>query len=57
MASSPPKGSASYKKKDGVLSLAADMQSVSWTPAAPPGAAPSLTVEVAAIKSELPSFF
>ncbi|KAI9765587.1 MAG: RNA polymerase II transcription factor B subunit 1 [Geoglossum simile] len=30
----PPKGSASYKKKDGVLSLPRDAQSVSWTPVA-----------------------
>ncbi|KAI9821452.1 MAG: RNA polymerase II transcription factor B subunit 1 [Thelocarpon impressellum] len=45
----PPKGSATYKKKDGTLVLSKDLQSVSWTPVAPPGASSALTISVSAI--------
>ncbi|KAI9800643.1 MAG: hypothetical protein M1825_003965 [Sarcosagium campestre] len=45
----PPKGSATFKKKDGTLALAKDSRSVSWTPIAPPGAPASLTVQVSSI--------
>ncbi|RPB17374.1 hypothetical protein P167DRAFT_499111, partial [Morchella conica CCBAS932] len=41
------KGSASYKKKDGALLVLKD--SVTWTPAAPPGAPPSLTIPTSTI--------
>jgi transcription initiation factor TFIIH subunit 1 len=30
----PPSGSAAYKKKDGVLSMSSDFQSVAWKPKA-----------------------
>lgn len=43
------KGSASYKKKDGALLVLKD--SVTWTPAAPPGAPPSLAIPTSTITS------
>ncbi|KAJ5086674.1 hypothetical protein NUU61_007981 [Penicillium alfredii] len=43
----PPSGAASYKKKDGTLTLADDEQSISWIPAA--GASGTLTLAVASI--------
>ncbi|KAH0559444.1 hypothetical protein GP486_004042 [Trichoglossum hirsutum] len=42
------KGSASYKKKDGALSLSRDAQSVTWTPSPSAGSAP-LTIAVSNI--------
>lgn len=50
----PPRGSANYKKlkKDGTLALSNDGQSVSWTPAAPPGSKPALLVPVDSITSK-----
>ena len=47
----PPRGSAAYKKKDGTLALSKDSQSVSWTPVAPPGSKPGLTLPVSIITS------
>ncbi|KZF24843.1 RNA polymerase II transcription factor [Xylona heveae TC161] len=44
-----PRGSATYKKREGTLSLSQDHQYVSWTPVAPPGASPALTLTVATI--------
>ena len=46
----PPSGSASYKKKDGTLTISQDSQSVSWIPAAS-GASGSITLSVAHITS------
>ncbi|KAI9858183.1 MAG: RNA polymerase II transcription factor B subunit 1 [Trichoglossum hirsutum] len=43
----PPKGSASYKKKDGVLSISRDAQSVSWTPSS--AGSTSLAIAVSSI--------
>ena len=48
----PPRGSAAYKKKDGTLVVSKDTQSVSWTPVAPPGSKPALTLLVSSITSE-----
>lgn len=48
----PPRGSAAYKKKDGTLALSKDIQSVSWTPMAPPGSKAALTLSVSSITSE-----
>ena len=48
----PPRGSAAYKKKDGTLALSKDRQSVSWTPVAPPGSKPALTLPLPIITSE-----
>lgn len=48
----PPRGSAAYKKKDGTLALSKDGQSVSWTPVAPPGSKPALTLPLPIITSE-----
>ncbi|KAI7157300.1 hypothetical protein KC316_g15475, partial [Hortaea werneckii] len=47
----PPttRASVAYKKKDGSLSVADDRKYLFWTPAAPPGASPSVTVPVADI--------
>ncbi|MCJ1253322.1 RNA polymerase II transcription factor B subunit 1 [Lignoscripta atroalba] len=45
----PTRGSAAYKKKDGTLAMAKDAQSVSWTPTAPPGSQPALTLAVTSI--------
>ncbi|KAK4999753.1 hypothetical protein LTR28_013277, partial [Elasticomyces elasticus] len=43
-----PRASASYKKKDGTLAVAADRQFLFWTPAAPSGASPSVTLSTPA---------
>ncbi|KAI9814585.1 MAG: RNA polymerase II transcription factor B subunit 1 [Pycnora praestabilis] len=43
------KGAASYKKNDGTLALSKDLQSASWTPVAPPGSSPALTIAVTSI--------
>ncbi|MCJ1341185.1 RNA polymerase II transcription factor B subunit 1 [Bachmanniomyces sp. S44760] len=51
----PPRGSAVYKKKDGILALSKDSQSVSWTPTAPPGSKPALILAVSNITSEFTS--
>lgn len=48
----PPRGSAAYKKKDGTLALSKNSQSVSWTPVAPPGSKPALTLHVGGITSK-----
>lgn len=48
----PPRGSAAYKKKDGTIALSKDSRSVSWTPVAPPGSKPTLTLSVSSITSE-----
>ncbi len=48
----PPRGSAAYKKQDGTLVLSKDSQSVSWTPVAPPGSKPALTLPVESITSK-----
>ncbi|KIX04103.1 uncharacterized protein Z518_07656 [Rhinocladiella mackenziei CBS 650.93] len=40
----PPRGQASYKKQPGILAISKDRKSVSWTPAQPPDAAPSLVL-------------
>lgn len=48
----PPSGAASYKKKDGTLTMAQDEQSVSWIPAAG-GVSGTITIPVANITSQL----
>lgn len=48
----PPRGSAAYKKNDGTLAISKDGQSVSWTPVAPPGSKPALTLPVSSITSK-----
>lgn len=45
----PPSGAASYKKKDGTLTLSEDEQTVSWSPAV--AGASSLTIPVSTITS------
>ncbi|KAJ5388340.1 General transcription and DNA repair factor IIH subunit tcf-29 [Penicillium cosmopolitanum] len=40
----PPSGAASYKKKDGILTLTADEQTLTWTPAAAGASALSIPV-------------
>ena len=48
----PPRGSATYKKKDGTLAVSKDGQSLSWTPVAPPRSQPALALPVSSITSE-----
>lgn len=45
----PPSGAASYKKKDGILTLTADEQTLTWTPAA--AGASALSIPVTTISS------
>lgn len=45
----PPKATVSYKKKDGVLTISDDSKYLFWTPSAPPGSAPAVTVIIADI--------
>lgn len=45
----PPRGDASYKKQPGVLAISKDRKSVSWSPAQPPDAAPTLVLSAANI--------
>lgn len=45
----PTKATVTYKKKDGSLTVADDRKYLFWTPSAPPGASPSVTVPVADI--------
>lgn len=41
-----PKATVSYKKKDGVLSVSDDTKYLFWTPSAPPGSSPTVTILV-----------
>lgn len=41
----PPRGSASYKKKDGTIALSENRQMVLWTPLVPPGGPSVLSLE------------
>lgn len=50
----PPSGAASYKKKDGILTLTTDEQMLTWTPAA--AGASALSIPVATITSTHSSF-
>ena len=52
----PPRGSATYKKKDGTLAVSKDGQSLSWTPVAPPRSQPALALPVSSITSESEHF-
>ena len=45
----PPQGFATYKKQPGTLAISKDRKSVSWTPAQPPDATPSLVLSAANI--------
>lgn len=45
----PPSGAASYKKKDGTLTIAADEQILTWTPAV--AGVSGLTISVPTITS------
>lgn len=49
MAPSPPRGSATYKKRDGTLSLSKDSKILFWTPVSPPGSRPALEIPVSTI--------
>ncbi|KEF57599.1 uncharacterized protein A1O9_05517 [Exophiala aquamarina CBS 119918] len=42
-----PTGEASYKKQPGLLAISKDRKSVSWSPAQPPDASPSLVISAA----------
>lgn len=50
-----PSASASYKKKDGTLTVSKDHKSISWIPAAG-GAGSVVTVSVQNMTSTYPSF-
>ena len=45
----PPQGQTTYKKLPGLLAISRDRKSVSWTPAQPPDAVPSLVLSAANI--------
>lgn len=47
-----PSGRTAFKKKDGVLTLTPDQQSVIWTPA-PGNGPPTVSLVIANISSEL----
>ena len=47
----PPTGSASYKKRDGTLTLSGDSKSVIWTPLGVPGGPPTLKLAVSSVTS------
>ena len=40
----PPQGLTLYKKQEGVLALSKDRKAVSWSPASPPNASPTLVI-------------
>jgi transcription initiation factor TFIIH subunit 1 len=40
----PPQGLTLYKKQEGVLAISKDRKSVSWSPASPPNASPTLLI-------------
>lgn len=44
-----PKATVSYKKKEGVLAVGDDSKYLFWTPSAPPGASPTVTIQIADI--------
>ncbi|KAI0900367.1 hypothetical protein F4806DRAFT_448430 [Annulohypoxylon nitens] len=44
-----PTGAASYKKKDGVLTLTPDQKRVTWTPNTAPGGPPSVSLPISEI--------
>jgi transcription initiation factor TFIIH subunit 1 len=45
------KGSAAYKKKDGTLTVSKDQKTILWTPVAPRGAPPGVTIAISEITS------
>ncbi|KAG9247899.1 hypothetical protein BJ878DRAFT_123257 [Calycina marina] len=45
------KGSALYKKTDGVFSITDDRKSIIWTPSQPPDAAPAITIAITNISN------
>ena len=47
----PPQAAALYKKQNGTVAVSKDRKSVSWTPAEPPDAAPSLVISVPNIEN------
>lgn len=53
---SAPRGLAAYKKKDGVLAMAKDGKTITWTPASG-DAAGMVTIAVAHITSAFSLFF
>jgi transcription initiation factor TFIIH subunit 1 len=47
----PPQGSASYKKQNGILAISKDRKAVSWTPAQPPDASPTVVITAASVSN------
>ena len=45
----PPQGTASYKKQNGIIAIATDRKSVSWTPSQPANSSPALVINAAGI--------
>ena len=48
------RGSAAYKKQDGILEIARNDSVVTWTAVAPPGSRPALTLPISIITSMTP---
>ncbi|KAI0137530.1 hypothetical protein BJ170DRAFT_65743 [Xylariales sp. AK1849] len=46
---SPPRGTAAYKKKDGILTVSGDQISVIWTPKSAPGGPPAVSLAISNI--------
>lgn len=49
--SQPPSGAVTYKKKDGVLAMSEDRESISWIPAAGGGKNGTVKIAVGSITS------
>ena len=47
----PSRAAASYKKQNGIVAISKDRRSLSWSPAQPPDASPSLVVSVANVEN------
>src|SRR5271163_2219637 len=47
----PPQGSASYKKQNGILAISKDRKAVSWTPAQPSDASPTVVITAASVSN------
>ncbi|KAH8677288.1 RNA polymerase II transcription factor-related protein [Xylariales sp. PMI_506] len=45
----PPRGTAAYKKKDGILTVSDDQKSVIWTPVSAPGGPPTVSLIISNI--------
>ena len=52
-----PRGTAAYKKKDGILTVTDDQKSIIWTPQANPGGPPGITLAISNVTSMMRTTF